>query len=196
MFTEICRNIVKFFLFFVFRIVDIGKENVISEGGAIFAVNHRSNWDVIVIGSHSPRKLTFIAKEELFKNPIGGFIIRKLGAFPVKRGKGDIGAVKAALSILSQKKVMLIFPEGTRNRTGEPVKKVKEGMALFATRAKVPVIPVYIDGEYKWFSKITITYGKPMYFDEYYGKKVSQEELSEISNNIYKTMWSLKDGNK
>jgi len=137
-----------------------------------------------------------MAKEELFRNPFIGRLFKILGAFPVKRGKNDIGAIKTGLSILSKNKLMLIFPEGTRNHTGQPLKKVKEGVALFATKAKVPVIPVFIDGEYKWLSKITITYGKPIYFDEYYGKKLSQEKLLEISGNIYEKLWALKDGNK
>lgn len=193
MFYNICNNLVKIFMLLFFRIKIYGRENVPLDSGVIIAVNHRSNWDVPAAGISCPRKLTFMAKSELFENPFFGKLISALGAFPVKRGKGDIGAVKAALTILSQKKAMLIFPEGTRNRTGKPLKKIKEGLALFATRAKVPVVPVFIEGNYRWLSKITVTYGRPIYFEEYYGKKLSSEELSRISMEIYKSMWALKD---
>lgn len=194
MFYNICYVLVKIFLMLSFRIKIYGRENVPSDSGVIIAVNHRSNWDVPAAGISCPRKLTFMAKSELFKNPLFGKLISSLGAFPVKRGRGDIGAVKAALTILSKKNAMLIFPEGTRNHTGKPLKKIKDGLALFATRAEVPVVPVFIEGNYKWFSKITVTYGKPMYFDKYYGKKLSSEELAEISAEVYKTMWALKKG--
>ncbi|MCH5184631.1 MAG: 1-acyl-sn-glycerol-3-phosphate acyltransferase [Oscillospiraceae bacterium] len=192
MFYKICCRLVKFFLLFAFRIKVYGAENVPSGGGVIIAVNHRSNWDVPVAGASCPRRLTFMAKSELFKNPVFAGLISSLGAFPIKRGKGDIGAVKAALTILSQERAMLIFPEGTRNHTGKPLARIKEGLALFAIRAEVPVVPVFIEGEYKWLSKITVTYGAPMYFKEYYGKKTAPEQLAEVSAEIYKTMWSLK----
>lgn len=196
MFYKVCCGLVRIFLLFVFRIKVYGKENVPMDSGVIVAYNHRSNWDVPVAGTTCPRSLTYIAKYELFKNPVFGRLLKALGAFPVKRGKGDVGAIKAALTILSQDKIMLIFPEGKRNRTGKPLDKIKEGVALFATRSKVPVVPVFIDGEYKWMNKITVTYGEPIYFDEYYDRKVSQEELSEISMKIYHKMWELKGENK
>lgn len=194
MFYNICNNLVKIFMLLTFRIKIYGRENVPLDSGVIIAVNHRSNWDVPAAGISCPRKLTFMAKSELFENPFFGKLISALGAFPVKRGKGDIGAVKAALTILSQKNAMLIFPEGTRNRTGKPLKKIKEGLALFAVRAKVPVVPVFIEGNYRWFSRVDVTYGKPIYFDEYYGKKVSSEELSQISMEVYNSIWALKKG--
>ncbi len=194
MFYKICRAIVRFFMLFVFRIKTYGAENVPKNQGAVIAVNHRSYWDIPVAGLTCPQQLTYMAKSELFKNPVFGRLISSLGAFPVKRGRGDIGAVKAALSILAQNRLMLVFPEGTRNRTDAPLEKVKSGIALFATRAQVPVIPVFIGGKYKWFGRVTVTYGKPMYFDEYYGRKLSQEELSEISAKIYNNIWALKGG--
>lgn len=193
MFYNICNNLVKIFILLSFRVKIYGSENVPLDSGVIIAVNHRSNWDVPMAGISCPRKLAFMAKSELFENPLFGKLISALGAFPVKRGKGDIGAVKAALGILSKNNAMLIFPEGTRNRTGKPLKRVKEGLALFAVRAKVPVVPVFIEGEYKWLSKITVTYGKPIYFEEYWGKKLSSEELSRISMEVYNSMWALKD---
>lgn len=194
MFYNICNGLVKIFMLLSFRMKIYGRENVPLDSGVIIAVNHRSNWDVPAAGISCPRRLTFMAKSELFKNPFFGKLISALGAFPVKRGKGDIGAAKAALTILSRKDAMLIFPEGTRNRTGKPLKKIKEGLALFAVRAKVPVVPVFIEGNYRWLSRITVTFGEPIYFDEYYEKKLSSEELSLISMEVYKSMWALKSG--
>ena len=94
---KIVRVLVRLFLLFAFRIKVTGKENMPVDGGAVVVINHRSNWDVVIAGIASPRQLGFMAKSELFKNKLLGGLITALGAFPVQRGKGDIGAIKAAL---------------------------------------------------------------------------------------------------
>lgn len=192
MIYRICRGIVRFISFFLFRITYEGRDNIPEQGGAILAVNHRSYWDVLMAGFACKRNLRFMAKAELFNNKIFGGFIRKLGAFPVNRGRGDVGAVKSALSILKKEEVMLMFPEGRRIRAkSRPVTEAKAGVAMIAVRSKVPVIPVYISGEYKWMHKIKVTVGKPIYFDKYYGEKLTMEQLQTLSNLVLKTMRQL-----
>ena len=183
MFYRVCTVIVRFVLLFVFRLKFVGRENLPKEGGVIVAFNHKSNWDPVIAGLSSKRKLRFMAKEELFKNPVFGALIKALGAFPVHRGKGDIGAIKASLKILSEGEVMLMFPEGHRIKDGRKV-KAKPGVALIAQRAQVPVVPVCISGEYKWMHKVTVTYGKPISLEEYYGQKMEQEKIQKIADSI------------
>ncbi len=190
MFYWIARCVLRFFLLFVFRIRVKGKSNMIC-GGAILAVNHQSNWDPVVVPVTCPRKLSFMAKSELFKNKLFGALIRNLGAFPVHRGKGDIGAVKTSLTILKQEKIMMMFPEGKRVAKGEKAEP-KPGVAMLATHAKVPVVPVLISGKYRWMGKITITYGEPIYLDEYYDEKLSIEKLHELSRSIMDNIYSLE----
>ncbi len=192
MFYSAAKAIVWVFLHLVFRIKAVGKENIPSEGGMILAVNHRSNWDVVMAGLTCPRQLTFMAKIELFKNKLFAALITALGAFPIKRGAGDVGAYKAAMSILRGGRVMLMFPEGHRAKKNAPPAKAKTGVALFAIKAEVPVVPVYISGEYSWMSKITVTYGKPITLSQYYGKKQSNEELQAIADSILNTVRGLK----
>ena len=98
----VCKIILGLF----FGIKTVGKENVI-EGGVILAANHISNWDALAIAGTCPRQLAFMGKKELFKFKPFGAILKKIGAFPVNRGKGDIGAVKTALTILKQEKAMM-----------------------------------------------------------------------------------------
>lgn len=176
----------------VFRIEYVGRENMPKEGGVLLAVNHRSNWDPVFAGLGSPRHLRFMAKEELFKNPIFGKLITSLGAFPVSRGSGDVGAVRAAFKILKEDNVMLMFPEGHRMKNGQRG-TVKRGVATIAHRCKVPVVPMYISGDYKWMSKITVTIGKPLTFEEYYGQKLDSDELHKLSEKIMDSIWELKD---
>lgn len=196
MFYYVARSIVWFAMLFVFRIRKIGIENIPKEGGCVFAVNHRSNWDVIMVGITTPRKLTFMAKAELFENKIFGGLIHALGAFPVKRGSGDIGAYKAAMNILRGGNAMLMFPEGHRIKNESVSVKAKTGVAMFPIKAQVPVIPVYISGKYGWMKKITVTYGEPIYFNEYYKQKVDGIQLQELSNSVLETVRGLKSNDR
>lgn len=181
MFYNFATAIVRFALLFVFRIDTKGLENIPKDSGVIFAYNHRSYWDPVIAALTAKRKLRFMAKEELFTRPILGKLIKALGAFPVKRGKGDVSMFKGALKILNDCGAMLIFPEGRRVRNGKLIKP-KSGVAVIAHRAKVPVIPASISGEYKWMNKITVTYGEPVYLD--FDKKLSAEELQAAANDI------------
>lgn len=190
-FYNFAKVLVKVFLFFCFRIEKVGLENIPKEGGAILAVNHTSNWDVLVVGTTFPRVMRYMAKAEMFKNKILGGLFRSLGAFPVHRGRGDIGAIKGAFEILNNKQVMLMFPEGKRVKKNVRT-EAKAGVAMIASKVKVPVIPVHIIGDYKWMNKITVVYGKPIEFSQYYDKKVTMDELQRLSNDVLSTIYNLE----
>lgn len=161
----------------------IGRENIPKTGGVILALNHRSNWDVVIAGLSCPRPLNFMAKKELFENKMLGWLIRHLNAFPLARGTGDIKAVKTAMGRLKAGEVLQLFPEGTRVKDGSDV-DAKAGVAMFATRAKVPVVPGVIVGDYRAFHRITVVFGKPIYLEEYYGQKLEMQQLHKISDGI------------
>ncbi len=188
MFYRVAVALARFIYFFIYRIKAEGTENIIENGGVIYAANHKSCADPIIVAITSKRQLTFMGKKELFKFKPYGRILRALGAFPVNRGKGDVGAVKTGLKILQEEKVMMIFPEGKRIDKGEIV-PAKPGVAMFAIHAKVPVIPITIVGEYKLWHKLTVIYGKPIYFDKYYGEKLSTEKLTELSQSVLDTIY-------
>lgn len=188
---KILQILLKGFLHISFKCERIGVENIPSDGGAIVALNHRSYWDVVFAGSFLKRPLRYMAKSGLFENPLFGWLITKLGAFPVQRGKGDVGAIKSALKILKGGDVMLIFPEGKRVFGGEHT-KAKSGVALISIMARVPVIPVCISGDYKFRHKITVNIGTPIEFSEYYTKKPDGEELQKIADNVLETIYNLE----
>ena len=136
-----------------------------------------------------------MAKKELFKIPVLGAILRWAGAFPVSRGKGDIGAIKAALSALKAEKAFAIFPEGHRVKEGEP-HAAKAGVAMLAERTGAPIIPVAISGKYRLFSKINVYIGEPITVKSETGEKLSGEELQEISDYlIQKILYMAGYGN-
>src|SRR5690606_10964952 len=111
---EILRFIIAVFFSVFYRVQIIGIENIPKEGAAILCSNHISELDMFFIGYRIKRLVRYMAKEELFKNPLLRFFITRLGAFPVKRGKGDVGAIKTSLRLLSEGHIVGIFPEGTR----------------------------------------------------------------------------------
>ncbi len=185
------RCCVRGFLFFVFRIKVIGAENLMSDEGLIVAVNHRSNWDPVVIGAVSKRKLRFMAKSELFKNKFGGWFLKVIGAFPIERGKGDIGALKNSIKILQNGEALLIFPEGTRVKD-ESESKAKTGVVMIASHARAKILPVYISGSFKWMSKITVNYGKPIDVLAGVEGKMTREQMQEAADNVLLNIKNLK----
>ena len=88
---------------------------------------------------------------------------------------------------------MLIFPEGGRVKKGER-RKAKTGVAMIAHKKCVPVVPVFIDGDYKWMRKITVTYGEPISFEEYRDKKLSGDEVQLIADNVLNEIYNLRQG--
>ena len=193
MFYWVCVRLVQLFMLFMFRVKCIGKKNVPKKGGAILAINHKSAFDPLVVGITAPRRLFCMAKAELFKNKLLGALLRKLGAFPVHRGSGDVSAFKTAFKILDDGGAMLIFPEGRRVKKGDR-RHAKTGVVMIAQKKTVPVIPVYIDGDYKWMKKITVTYGEPVSFEEYKEKKLSAEEVQALADGVLDKIYSLAQG--
>ena len=107
------------------------------------------------------------------------WFFRKINGFPVDREKGDIGAVKTAIEILNSNRVMAMFPEGTRSKTGE-LGDFKRGAAVIALRANAPIVPVKIVGNYKLFSKMTLKIGQPILVTKENQKTVMEDLRNKI----------------
>lgn len=182
-------KLMKGFLHLIFRIKVCGLENV-PEGGVLVAVNHRSNWDPIIMGAVYPQTLRFMAKSELFKTKLSNWFFRAIGAFPVERGKGDVGAVKTAIKILRNNEPLLIFPEGTR--TTDEAGKAKTGAVAIASHAGVSILPVYISGKFRWLSKITVNFGKAIDISEGRSERLTKEQLQEAADKLLLNIRELK----
>lgn len=164
-----------------FRIKIEGLENVPKDGAFVVCANHKSLLDPPLLAVCLPINLRFMAKEELFDNKLFGALIRALGAFPVKRGAGDLGAMRAAIKALKDGERLVIFPEGARSPK-EHMHKGKSGAVLIAAKSSVNILPVGICGKYRLFGKITVRIGKMIELDEYYGKKNGSEILQGITD--------------
>ncbi|HKM40172.1 MAG TPA: lysophospholipid acyltransferase family protein [bacterium] len=122
-----------------------GQENIPAQGPVIIVANHISLWDPPVVAVGCPRPIHFMAKQELFANPLLGWLFTKLRAFPVKRGTPDRKAYRRALTILKEHGVLGMFPEGTRRKSDE-LGPPHQGAAVLAIRTQAVLIPVGIKG--------------------------------------------------
>lgn len=163
------------------------------EGGALLCANHASGWDPILIALNLPRdsRLTVMAKDQLFRIPLLGFFLKKLGIFPVKRGGNDLTAMKTAMKVLSGGNRLLVFPEGTRVEEQGEV-EAKGGVTVMATRTGVPMVPVYCGGKHKFLRKTTIVFGKP-YMPVIAGRKPTPDENRAIAREILERIYALSE---
>jgi len=155
---------------FVFKGHLIGRENIPQKDSFIMVSNHGSLLDPPLLGHALGRNISFMAKAELFKIPVLGFIIKACGAYPVKRGIADKNTIKTACNKLSNNNSIGIFIDGTRQKNGR-VNKPKQGAALLAFKNQKLLLPVAIVNSHRLirfkffiplFSKIVIKVGKPV----------------------------------
>jgi 1-acyl-sn-glycerol-3-phosphate acyltransferase len=176
------RAIVAAFLHLCFRIRIEGIEHIPKGQNFVVCSNHKSNLDPPVLGTAMPISLRFMAKEELFKNKLFGALLRALGAFPIRRGKSDVGALRSAVKMIQSGESVGIFPEGGRSKLKGQMRKGKSGAVLIALKAGVDILPVGICGEYKPFSKIIVRIGSPIAMETYRNEKIDGEELQRITD--------------
>ncbi len=143
-----------------------GLENIPPTGALIIAGNHLSNADPPAIGAFAGlvRDSRFMAKKELFAVPVLGWFFRRCGYISVdrKRTIGDFGALEGAIEALNRGESIVMFPEGTRSKTGKP-QKPKSGVGFLAYKTGAPVLPVKVEGTFgwPWVRKIRVKFGQP-----------------------------------
>ena len=191
MFYRFGRALIKLLNLILYNIHVEGEENIPETGGVVLCPNHISNYDPLAVATHMKRQVHFMAKAELYKNFIVRKVLLAVGTIPVDRGKVSLETLKESLRVLKNGEILGIFPEGTRVKNGER-RKPMEGFVVFALKTKSPILPVHIEGEYKFRGKINIKFGKPIELNEYYGKKVKPEEMSKTSEKIMDIVYDLQ----
>lgn len=190
---KIVRAILNFFFFTLFGLHVEGRGNVPQTGAIIVAPNHKSYWDPPVIGvAFNTRIIHYMAKEELFKNPLFGWLIRQFGTFPVKRGAVDRTAIRQAVRELKSGNPLGIFPEGTRIRK-EGLGRFHSGMASLALMTGTPVIPVAVIGSKDLPHKkgpLAVLIGKPI--DVKKGKP-SDEKVAALNDQVKAEIQKMMD---
>ena len=172
----------------IFRGSLVGSENIPQKGSFILVSNHGSLLDPPLLGHAVGRNISFMAKAELFRIPVLGFIIKACGAYPVRRGIADKNTIKIACEKLSNNNSIGIFIDGTRQKNGR-VNKPKLGAALLAFKNQRLLLPVAIINTHRlvkfrfcipFFTKIVIKVGKPIPPPP----SSSKEDLATITNYL------------
>jgi 1-acyl-sn-glycerol-3-phosphate acyltransferase len=168
----VLQAVARLFVRVFFDLKVYGRENVPATGGVLLVANHQSNLDPVLVAVRLKRPVSYMAKSELFENPLLRWLIVSLHAFPVRQNHGDLGAVRQCIQRLGEGYALNVYPEGTRSEDGE-IAPLQKGVALILRKTDVPVVPVAIDGSFdawpynkKMFRPrpIRVMFGKTMNF--------------------------------
>lgn len=181
----------------LYRIEAIGRENI-PECGAILAANHTAFSDVLVISAASTRQVRYMAKKELFKIPLLAQLIKALGAYPIDRGGADVGSLRRTISLIEESELVGIFPQGHRYGGQDPrMTEIKSGIGMIAYHTKAVVVPVFVDNarmKTGMFRKNTVTFGKPIQFEELGIQSGGRTEYMNASRIIFDRVCEIKYG--
>lgn len=176
----------------LFRFRVKGREHIPRKGAFILASNHVSYLDPIALGVACPRKLNFMAKQELFVNPWFSKLMSAVCAFPIKRDSADLFALKEAMRRLKSGKALVLFPEGSRRFDGTSAEP-QAGIGFLAAKLNVPVVPAWIKG-----TAVALPKGaksiKPVKVSVYFGKQIFIERrmpYQEIAKTVMENIRHL-----
>lgn len=183
----------------LFRYSLEGKENIPKKGGCIFCSNHVSALDPAFWVIALPRRVHFMAKEELFKNPIGGRFLRALDVFAIKRGSRDMSSINFASDLVKNGELLGIYPEGTRSKDGKPG-RAKSGIAFIANATGADVIPAAIickdNKKIVPFRRFKMVIGKPIPHSEIAFDTLAKDNLKRVSTRIMSEITKIWEENQ
>ena len=176
-----------YYLLKPFRIY--GKKQV--DGACVYVCNHYTMFDAAYVAATTWEGIHIIAKKEVFDAFGLGLLARGVKAISVNRDGNDVRALLDSFKCLKNGEKILIFPEGTRNKTSDEMLPFKHGAAMMAIRAKVPIIPMLIYNKPKLFRMTHFLVGDPLELTEYYDRKLTDEEMAEADNLIRENMLEM-----
>lgn len=181
------RFVIKFVSLF-YPVKYYGLENI-PEGGAVLVSNHLSLIDSVYLRRMYMGEMYFLAKKELFKNKLMGKIFKSFGAIPIDREKPELRSLLTAASVLKKGSKLLIFPEGTRNKTGTTeLQPIKNGSVVLAVKTKTPIVPIMVYKKARLFRRNYLMIGKPFDFSEFYDKQISPVEIESMDSVVREQM--------
>lgn len=190
MFYRFARFLLKIVFKIRYKLVVHGNTNL-PETPLVICANHINLWDPILLAIIFDRPIRFMAKKELFDNKFLGFLLNKFGAFPVDRDNVNIKTIKDSIKLVKDNEVLGIFPEGTRVQTVSE-ENMKTGVAMIASRAGADVIPVFINSNYKFRSKVEVFVRDKIAISSFddVSKDIRNKAITRaIYENIYKVNW-------
>lgn len=198
---RLSKFVLRTLLSFFFGLKVTGQENIPKQEGFVLAPNHVSYLDPPVVGSACPRKVHYMAKEELFSVPLLGTWMRWVGTFPVRRGSADRHALQEAHEILRKKECVCVFLEGGITSPGAN-RNARPGAAFLALQADVPIVPAAILGTnpwhrrvfgfIPWFSRIEVRFGKAMRFQSPEKFKMHSKDFQALGEQVLEKVRELQ----
>ncbi len=171
----------------------VGRENIPSATPFIICANHMHLLDPAVISLCTKEKIVFLAKKEIFSSRFSRWFFNKIGCIPVSRDGNDSYSLKKALQAIKDKKVLGIFPEGTREKEASRL-EFKPGVSMLAIKTGTPLIPVFLHGSHRPFRRLKVIIGPPIDLSAYSGHKLTGEDFKYIANHIIaEKIFGLKD---
>ena len=163
------------------------KERLLQEAPFILIANHRHALDPIAMAMGIPKKqIVFLGKKELGKTPFLQNIMTRLHCILVGRHATDMEAMRACMKAVKMKKILLIFPEGTRHHEGQ-MEHIESGTALIAMRSKAPVIPIYFDRKLSFFKVTNLYVGEPIPYDDLLAEVINAETCERMNERLRET---------
>lgn len=170
-----------------------GTENLILDKNVVYVCNHYSALDTnAMVAKIFKNNFNVVIKEEAFKSKFGAKFLTEIGGIPIERGEADVEAVKKILGVLKKGEPLLLFPEGTRNKSGsKEMLKFKDGAVVFALKTGSPIIPMVQYRPPRVFRRNYVIIGKPIYLEKYNGMRTSAIK-GEATQDIYDEMLRLR----
>jgi len=195
---SMAQAMIRFFCRLLFGLRIHGAENLRFDENFFFASNHISWYDPPLVGSALEREIWFVAKKELFRNRFFSWLIRKYHAIPIDREGFDKSTIKAIDQAFERGDSVLMFPEGTRSKTGR-IKDFKPGIGMIAYRSGKTIVPVYIKGSnvlrecFLKKARLEVRIGRAIFIPDSYESEDRKKDYSVLSNMIHETMKMLED---
>ncbi len=192
MFYQIAYALVTSVYRLLFRVRVQGRENI-PKGPCVVCADHTSSSDPVFVAIALTRKNQpfFMAKIELLKTPVLGFLFKKLGVFAVDRGNSDIKSIKHAMSLLKSGRKIMIFPEGTRVDVDTEI-QAKAGAIMLSQRTQSPILPIYVrPGRKRLFSKVSLVIGQSFH-PATLSRRPTPEESRELATDLMRRIYSLR----
>ena len=163
------------------------RERLTQDPPFVLIANHRHALDPIVMAMGIPKKqIVFLAKKELGKTKFTRNIMTRLHCILVDRHNVDMEAMRSCMKAVKMKKILLIFPEGTRHHEGE-MEQIETGTALIAMRSKAPVIPIYFDRKLSFFKETNLYVGEPIPYDDLLAEGINTDTCERMNERMRET---------